>query len=170
MTVSATTAIGGVSRMPSYYRARYYNPTTGRFLSEDPIGFAGSGTNLYAYAKNNPINFNDPTGLCVANNPLNNLSQCQLQALLAVTDTLLYGLLGLVVFAGIFGFLLYFGFLDAILGLVALMAEATFLAATSSTLVWTMLTALAEGFLAFIGPAAVTAILEYKGHLSECQE
>jgi hypothetical protein len=46
------------------YRARYYNPTTGRFLSEDPMGFAGSGTNLYAYAKNNPINLKDPYGLC----------------------------------------------------------------------------------------------------------
>ena len=29
-----------------YYRARYYNPATGRFLSEDPFGFAGSGTNV----------------------------------------------------------------------------------------------------------------------------
>jgi RHS repeat-associated protein len=47
-----------------YYRARYYNPTTGRFLSEDPLGIMGSGTNLYAYAKNNPINLKDPSGLC----------------------------------------------------------------------------------------------------------
>jgi len=47
-----------------YYRARYYNPTTGRFLSEDPMGFAGSGANLYAYAKNNPISNKDPLGLC----------------------------------------------------------------------------------------------------------
>jgi RHS repeat-associated protein len=46
-----------------YYRARYYNPATGRFLSEDPIGFAG-GMNLYAYAKNNPLKFNDPLGTC----------------------------------------------------------------------------------------------------------
>ena len=31
-----------------YYRARYYSPTYSRFVSEDPIGFAG-GENLYAY-------------------------------------------------------------------------------------------------------------------------
>jgi uncharacterized protein RhaS with RHS repeats len=45
------------------YRARYYNPTTGRFLSEDPMGFAGSGPNLYEYAGDNPVSFNDPFGL-----------------------------------------------------------------------------------------------------------
>jgi len=44
-----------------YYRARYYDPAIGRFISEDPIGFAG-GINLYAYVNNNPINANDPSG------------------------------------------------------------------------------------------------------------
>jgi RHS repeat-associated protein len=56
-----------------YFRARYYNPTTGRFLSEDPIGFAGSGTNLYAYAKNNPIKLKDPSGLCPDGSGLNGI-------------------------------------------------------------------------------------------------
>jgi len=46
----------------NYYRARYYNPATGRFLSEDPAGFGGSGTNLYAYAGDDPIDFKDPSG------------------------------------------------------------------------------------------------------------
>jgi RHS repeat-associated protein len=45
-----------------FYRARYYNPHLGRFLSEDPAGFAG-GANLYAYANGNPINYSDPSGL-----------------------------------------------------------------------------------------------------------
>jgi RHS repeat-associated protein len=44
-----------------FYRARYYDPTNGRFLSEDPIGFDG-GVNLYSYASNSPINWVDPTG------------------------------------------------------------------------------------------------------------
>jgi uncharacterized protein (TIGR03437 family) len=44
------------------YRARYYDPSAGRFLSEDPIGFDG-GTDFYAYAASNPANFIDPSGL-----------------------------------------------------------------------------------------------------------
>ena len=45
-----------------YYRARYYSPSSQRFISEDPIGLLG-GLNVYAYAVNNPISFNDPYGL-----------------------------------------------------------------------------------------------------------
>ncbi len=45
-----------------YYRARYYDPQLGRFLSEDPIGLAG-GINPYAYAENDPVNNADPSGL-----------------------------------------------------------------------------------------------------------
>ena len=45
-----------------YYRARYYDPILGRFLSENPIGFSGGDANLYAYVGNNPTNFIDPEG------------------------------------------------------------------------------------------------------------
>lgn len=45
-----------------YYRARYYDPTSGRFLTQDPIGLDG-GINLYAYVQNDPVNLVDPWGL-----------------------------------------------------------------------------------------------------------
>ena len=48
-----------------YYRARYYNPSWGRFVSEDPIGING-GINLYAYVEGNPSGYNDPSGLTAA--------------------------------------------------------------------------------------------------------
>ncbi len=45
-----------------YYRARFYDPQLGRFISEDPIGFAG-GMNWYEYVGSNPVRRIDPTGL-----------------------------------------------------------------------------------------------------------
>jgi RHS repeat-associated protein len=46
-----------------YYRARWYDSKLGRFISEDPIGFAGGDVNLYGYVGNNPIQKIDPLGL-----------------------------------------------------------------------------------------------------------
>ena len=42
---------------------RWYDATTGRWLSTDPIGFEGADTNLYRYVGNNQINLNDTFGL-----------------------------------------------------------------------------------------------------------
>jgi RHS repeat-associated protein len=48
-----------------YYRARYYDPQTGRFLSEDPVAFQG-GSNFYPYVLNQPPELHRSTG---ANSP-----------------------------------------------------------------------------------------------------
>ncbi|MGB7229083.1 MAG: RHS repeat-associated core domain-containing protein [Candidatus Acidiferrales bacterium] len=45
-----------------FYRARYYDPTTGRFLGEDPIQFEGD-INFYVYVVNDPVDGTDPFGL-----------------------------------------------------------------------------------------------------------
>jgi hypothetical protein len=45
----------------SYYRARYYDPSVGRFVNEDPIGFFG-GINKFDYVHNNPVNWADKYG------------------------------------------------------------------------------------------------------------
>ena len=45
-----------------YNYHRYYDPTTGRYLTADPIGLQG-GMNLFAYSDNNPTRWMDPLGL-----------------------------------------------------------------------------------------------------------
>jgi RHS repeat-associated protein len=45
-----------------YNRARYYDETLGRFVSEDPVRFSG-GLNFYTYVRNDPVSFVDPMGL-----------------------------------------------------------------------------------------------------------
>ena len=46
-----------------YYRARYYDPTSGRFVSEDPAGFDAGSPNFYVYVGNDPTDDIDPYGL-----------------------------------------------------------------------------------------------------------
>jgi len=46
-----------------YFRNRWYDPVSGRFLSKDPIGLDGGDLNLYVFCGNDPVNNLDPYGL-----------------------------------------------------------------------------------------------------------
>ena len=46
-----------------YNRARWYDPATGRWMSQDPIGFNAGDANLFRYVDNLPTTFLDPEGL-----------------------------------------------------------------------------------------------------------
>jgi RHS repeat-associated protein len=48
--------------LANYNLHRYYDPTTGRYISADPSGLA-AGTNLYNYVGGNPVSRIDPYGL-----------------------------------------------------------------------------------------------------------
>jgi len=46
-----------------YNRARYYDAVTGRWISQDPLGFDAGDSNLYRYVNNRTVNSLDPSGL-----------------------------------------------------------------------------------------------------------
>jgi len=52
-----------------YNRARWYDPSQGRWISQDPIGFAAGDANLYRYVGNGPTTKLDPSGLIVMSDP-----------------------------------------------------------------------------------------------------
>ena len=84
-TVSGTTSLFQFTgKLPVnanlyYDHARFYDSTTGRFLSEDPKGAQGGDANLYRYSANNPISFADPTGNKKCSSFFARLSGCWLQ-------------------------------------------------------------------------------------------
>jgi RHS repeat-associated protein len=72
-----------------FYRARYYSPRFGRFISEDPADIASGDSNLYAYVQNQPTTFTDPTG--------------RVPLLIFVGAGAVLGAIGYLIFAGISG-------------------------------------------------------------------
>jgi len=50
---------GGVQQ----FRHRAYDPATGSWIQEDPLGVAG-GVNVYRFNNGNPVTFSDPMGMC----------------------------------------------------------------------------------------------------------
>ena len=58
-----------------HYRARYYDSSVGRFISEDPIGFL-DGLNFYAYVGGNPVIHVDPLGLLKGETPIDMSGEC----------------------------------------------------------------------------------------------
>ena len=63
-----------------FYRARYYSPQLGRFISRDPIDYAG-GMNLYEYVGSRPIGHVDPAGLQLIRNRLYNANSQTLHSI-----------------------------------------------------------------------------------------
>lgn len=67
---------------------RYYDPQTGRYISQDPIGLAG-GINRFSYVNHNPLNSFDPSGLLAFGDPL---PQGFVDTTAAFGDTLSFGI------------------------------------------------------------------------------
>jgi RHS repeat-associated protein len=58
-----------------HYRARFYDPTVGRFAQEDPLLATSTVGDAYAYVRGNPVSLTDPLGLC------GSTSDCSVQCL-----------------------------------------------------------------------------------------
>ena len=75
-----------------HFGAREYDPETGRWMSKDPILFAGGQPNLYGYVLDDPINLLDPLGLYGLGYYLPALPSSFLNFTVGVTDTVSFGL------------------------------------------------------------------------------
>lgn len=73
-----------------YRRNRYYDPATGRFTQEDPIGLAG-GVNMYGFAAGDPVSYSDPYGPIPCTLPHLNVEECKQAIVLAMAEGALAG-------------------------------------------------------------------------------
>jgi len=64
-----------------YRRNRHYDAASGRFIQADPIGLAG-GLNAYGFGGGDPVNFEDPFGLCPPNDKNTRDCSAEIQRLL----------------------------------------------------------------------------------------
>jgi len=69
-----------------YNLLRYYDPSTGRYITSDQIGLRG-GTNTYGYVSSNPLNWFDPFGLCKIDVRFAQLGPNWYHAYIVTTDT-----------------------------------------------------------------------------------
>ena len=74
------------------FRARWYDPVTGRWLSKDPIGLSG-GLNLYAFCGNDPVNSLDPFGLSAWGDVYDKVLKDEYGDVLSISDDI--GLVGI---------------------------------------------------------------------------
>ena len=58
-----------------FNRGRYYDPQTGRWMSQDPLGFAAGDSNLYRYAGDNPNAGTDPSGFALPGHSFTNVGK-----------------------------------------------------------------------------------------------
>jgi RHS repeat-associated protein len=81
---AALVGVGAFGGDLYYYRARWYDPAIGRFISADPEGDV-DGPNLYGYVRGRPTIWQDPGGL-EACAPLPNMSQIRIDAIAQLHD------------------------------------------------------------------------------------
>jgi len=83
-----------------FYRARFYDPGLGRFLSQDPIDLLGGDVNFYTYCANNPLNLIDLFGLEAIEPGIEETTFDWMTALTPVKLPLVAGFIGKLGFVG----------------------------------------------------------------------
>lgn len=91
-----------------HYRARWYDAGTGRFLSQDPLGFSAGDVNLYRYVFNQPTGLTDPSGQLAMGSYAKTLKKVAGSVLFGATA----GAAGGAGYGGIIGMVCGTGFVD----------------------------------------------------------